>query len=136
MSTTVTRGRAKGVVVRTGVNTEIGKISTAIQFGSKHKVKTPIQRKLSKLGFYLVALAIFLCALVVIIGVIWKKNARDMVNVGLRFVCLFVFILRRMQTVTLILFYFYSLAVSVIPEGLVAVTTVTMALGVRRMAAK
>ncbi|CEP13383.1 hypothetical protein [Parasitella parasitica] len=111
MATTVTRGRAKGIVVRTGSNTEIGKISAAIQSGSKHKVKTPIQRKLAKLGIYLVALAIFLCALVVVIGVIWKRDARDMVNIGL------------------------SLAVSVIPEGLVAVTTVTMAIGVRRMAA-
>ncbi|KAG2208540.1 hypothetical protein INT47_010236 [Mucor saturninus] len=111
MSTTIARGRAKGIVVRTGVQTEIGKISTAIQSGSKHKVKTPIQRKLAKLGIYLVVLAIFLCALVVAIGVIWKRDARAMVNIGL------------------------SLAVSVIPEGLVAVTTVTMALGVRRMAA-
>ncbi|KAI8643707.1 hypothetical protein BD408DRAFT_385071 [Parasitella parasitica] len=111
MATTVTRGRAKGIVVRTGSNTEIGKISAAIQSGSKNKVKTPIQRKLAKLGIYLVALAIFLCALVVVIGVIWKRDARDMVNIGL------------------------SLAVSVIPEGLVAVTTVTMAIGVRRMAA-
>ncbi|KAG1470818.1 hypothetical protein G6F56_002463 [Rhizopus delemar] len=106
MSTTVARGRAKGIVVRTG----IGKISTAIQKDANKKVKTPIQKKLTKLGRYLVVLAILLCALVVIIGVAWKKNVKDMVNIGL------------------------SLAVSVIPEGLVAVTTVTMALGVRRMA--
>ncbi|KAG1303863.1 hypothetical protein G6F64_009700 [Rhizopus arrhizus] len=111
MSTTVARGRAKGIVVRTGVKTEIGKISTAIQKDANKKVKTPIQKKLTKLGHYLVALAIFLCALVVIIGIAWKKNVKDMINIGL------------------------SLAVSVIPEGLVAVTTVTMALGVRRMAA-
>ncbi|KAI7905785.1 uncharacterized protein BX663DRAFT_500904 [Cokeromyces recurvatus] len=111
MATTVARGRAKGIVVRTGLKTEIGKISAAIQSGTKHKVKTPIQKKLGKLGIYLVALAIFLCALVVVIGVIWKRNAKEMVNIGL------------------------SLAVSVIPEGLVAVTTVTMAIGVRRMAA-
>ncbi|KAI8079087.1 uncharacterized protein B0P05DRAFT_491402 [Gilbertella persicaria] len=112
MSTNVARGRAKGLVVRTGSKTEIGKISAAIQSGSKNKVKTPIQRKLSKLGIYLVILAIALCALVVVIGVIWKHDAREMVNIGL------------------------SLAVSVIPEGLVAVTTVTMALGVRRMASR
>ncbi|CAO3660084.1 unnamed protein product [Rhizopus microsporus] len=111
MSTTVARGRAKGVAVRTGTKTEIGKISTAIQKDAKKKVKTPIQKKLTKLGHYLVGLAILLCALVVIIGVAWKKNVKDMINIGL------------------------SLAVSVIPEGLVAVTTVTMALGVRRMAA-
>ncbi|KAI8349622.1 hypothetical protein EDC96DRAFT_519911 [Choanephora cucurbitarum] len=112
MSTNVSNGRAKGLVVRTGLKTEIGKISTAIQNGSKKKVKTPIQRKLTRLGIYLVAMALFLCALVVAIGVAWKHDARDMVHIGL------------------------SLAVSVIPEGLVAVTTVTMALGVRRMALK
>ncbi|KAI8069379.1 hypothetical protein BC940DRAFT_25452 [Gongronella butleri] len=112
MSTTVARGRAKAIVVRTGTQTEIGKISSAIQDGSKRKTKTPVQRKLAKLGKILVLLAVVLCALVVVIGVAWKKDARTMVNIGL------------------------SLAVSVIPEGLVAVTTVTMALGVRRMAAK
>ncbi|KAI9496328.1 hypothetical protein BDB00DRAFT_143081 [Zychaea mexicana] len=112
MSTTVAKGRGKGIVVRTGVQTEIGKISTAIQAGSKRKTKTPIQRRLDKLGKYLVLIAIILCVLVAVIGIAWKKNVQEMVNVGL------------------------SLAVSVIPEGLVAVTTVTMALGVRRMAAK
>ncbi|KAI9305238.1 hypothetical protein BJ944DRAFT_239839 [Cunninghamella echinulata] len=111
MSTTVARGRAKAIVVRTGVQTEIGKISSAIQAGSKKKTKTPVQKKLDKLGKYLVLIAILLCVLVVVIGIAWKKDAVTMVNVGL------------------------SLAVSVIPEGLVAVTTVTMALGVRRMAA-
>ncbi|KAG2175188.1 hypothetical protein INT44_007676 [Umbelopsis vinacea] len=111
MSTVVAKGRAKGIAVRTGEQTEIGKISSAINASSKTKVKTPIQRKLSRLGKYLVLIAIVLCVLVVVIGIAWKKDARSMVNVGL------------------------SLAVSVIPEGLVAVTTVTMALGVRRMAA-
>ncbi|ORZ08400.1 hypothetical protein BCR42DRAFT_462924 [Absidia repens] len=110
MSTTVARGRAKAIVVRTGTQTEIGKISSAIHAGAKTKTKTPVQRKLNKLGKYLVLIAILLCALVVVIGVAWKKDIRTMLNVGL------------------------SLAVSVIPEGLVAVTTVTMALGVRRMA--
>ncbi|KAI9315869.1 hypothetical protein BX666DRAFT_1952294 [Dichotomocladium elegans] len=112
MSTTVARGRGKGIVVRTGEQTEIGKISSAIHASSKRKNKTPIQRRLNKLGKYLVAVAIVLCILVVVIGIAWKQDVRQMVNVGL------------------------SLAVSVIPEGLVAVTTVTMALGVRRMAAR
>ncbi|KAG2183376.1 hypothetical protein INT43_006382 [Umbelopsis isabellina] len=111
MSTVVAKGRAKGIAVRTGEQTEIGKISSAINASSKTKVKTPIQRKLSRLGKYLVIIAIVLCVLVVVIGIAWKKDVKTMVNVGL------------------------SLAVSVIPEGLVAVTTVTMALGVRRMAA-
>ncbi|CAG8432950.1 9868_t:CDS:10 [Diversispora eburnea] len=101
MSTMVAKGRGKGLVVRTGEDTEIGKISAAIS--SSKTTITPIQRKLSKLGKLLVAVSIFLCALVIIIGVVYKHEAKAMINV-------------------------------VIPEGLVAVTTVTMAVGVRRMA--
>ncbi|RUS33880.1 E1-E2 ATPase-domain-containing protein [Jimgerdemannia flammicorona] len=112
MTTVIARGRAKGLVVRTGADTEIGRISTAISAGANSKMRTPIQRKLSRLGKYLVLLAIVLCVLVVVIGIAWKNPIREMVNVGL------------------------TLAVSVIPEGLVAVVTVTMALGVRRMAAR
>ncbi|KAG9301212.1 hypothetical protein G9A89_012595 [Geosiphon pyriformis] len=108
MSTMVAKGRAKGLVVRTGNNTEIGKISAAIT--SSSNMKTAIQQKLTRLGLWLVVLAIFLCILIAVIGIIYKRNPKDMISIGL------------------------SLAVSVIPEGLVAVTTVTMAIGVRRMA--
>lgn len=108
MTTVVARGRGKGIVVRTGNNTEIGKISSAITAAPKRK--TSLQIKLAKLGKWLVALSIFLCALIVVIGVAYKRDAVDMVKIGI------------------------SLAVSVIPEGLVAVVTVTMALGVVRMA--
>ncbi|CAJ0882113.1 15854_t:CDS:10, partial [Entrophospora sp. SA101] len=86
MSTIVAKGRGKGLVVRTGDETEIGKISAAIT--SVPRMRTPIQKKLSKLGIWLV------------------NNAY------------------RRETV------------SVVPEGLVAVTTVTMAIGVIRMAAR
>lgn len=108
MSTLVVRGRAIGVVVRTGKDTAIGKISLAIT--SAPEILTPIQKKLKKLGFILVGLAIFLCALVAIVGYVktkdWKKAVISSV----------------------------VLAVSVIPEGLVAIVTVTMALAVSRMA--
>ncbi|RUO95306.1 P-type ATPase [Jimgerdemannia flammicorona] len=67
MTTVIARGRAKGLVVRTGADTEIGRISTAISAGANSKMRTPIQRKLSRLGKYLVLLAIVL----------------EMVNVGL-----------------------------------------------------
>ncbi|KAJ1918371.1 hypothetical protein H4219_002652 [Mycoemilia scoparia] len=110
MSSMVSRGRAKGVVVRTGLKTEIGKISAAVS-NSKPK-KTPIQRHLQRLGLLLIVLAITMCALIVIIGCIWGRKFSTMFITGL------------------------SLAVSVVPEGLVAVTTITMAFGVRRMAQK
>ncbi|KAJ3215942.1 P-type ATPase [Dinochytrium kinnereticum] len=108
MTTVVARGRGKGIVVRVGEATEIGRISKAIT--SVPNEPTPIQKKLDFLGKLLVAVALFLCTLVVVIGILYKRNAIDMIKVGV------------------------SLAVSVIPEGLVAVTTVTMALAVARMA--
>jgi Ca2+-transporting ATPase len=110
MSTVVAKGRGKGIVVRIGLATEIGKISAAIT--SQPHQKTPIQKRLDRLGVWLVAIAVILCALVVVIGVAWRNPVMDMVEVGI------------------------SLAVSVIPEGLVAVTTVTMAMGVSRMASQ
>ncbi|KAJ2779921.1 hypothetical protein H4R18_003736 [Coemansia javaensis] len=110
MSTLVAHGRGRGIVTRTGARSEIGKISVAINRSAATVRKTPIQKKLTRLGLWLVLLALSLCAAIVICGVAW----------GRRFVPIFITGI--------------SLAVSVIPEGLVAVTTVTMALGVRRMA--
>ncbi|KAJ1904300.1 hypothetical protein LPJ81_002573 [Coemansia sp. IMI 209127] len=110
MSTLVSHGRGRGIVIRTGVKTEIGKISAAINRSASTVRPTPIQKKLTRLGLWLVVLALLLCAIIVICGVSW----------GRKFVPIFITGI--------------SLAVSVIPEGLVAVTTVTMALGVRRMA--
>ncbi|KAJ2757224.1 hypothetical protein IWQ56_006273, partial [Coemansia nantahalensis] len=110
MSTMVSHGRGRGIVTRVGAKSEIGKISAAISRSASTVRKTPIQRKLTRLGLWLVLLALALCATIVVSGVAW----------GRKFVPIFITGI--------------SLAVSVIPEGLVAVTTVTMALGVRRMA--
>ncbi|RUS13867.1 E1-E2 ATPase-domain-containing protein, partial [Endogone sp. FLAS-F59071] len=84
MTTVVARGRARGLVVRTGPHTEIGRISAAVTAGAQKKVRTPVQRKLSRLGKYLVALAVVLCLLVVVVGVAWKRDVKQMINVGLR----------------------------------------------------
>ena len=108
MATVTARGRGRGIVVRTGSHTEIGKISSAIT--SVQDSKTPIQKKLSRLGKVLILLAILLSILVVIAGLAYNNDTNETIRVGL------------------------SLAVSVIPEGLVAVVTVTMALAVKRMA--
>eukprot|EP01111_Echinosteliopsis_oligospora_P014583 TRINITY_DN5519_c0_g1_i1.p1 TRINITY_DN5519_c0_g1~~TRINITY_DN5519_c0_g1_i1.p1 ORF type:complete len:699 (-),score=251.22 TRINITY_DN5519_c0_g1_i1:1329-3425(-) len=110
MSTGVTRGRGKGIVVSSGHSTEVGKISGALASVASKTKKTPLQRKLSKLGKWLVGIALILCILVVVIGVVRGNNLMNMIKTGI------------------------SLAVSVIPEGLVAVVTITMALGVQRMA--
>ncbi|KAG9065622.1 P-type ATPase [Linnemannia hyalina] len=110
MSTVVAKGRGKAIVVRTGRLTEMGKISAAIT--GHTKVLTPVQKKLALLGKLLVVFAIVLCAVMAGIKIAYHHPTGESLKVAL------------------------SLAVSVIPEGLVAVVTVTMALGVRRMAAR
>jgi P-type Ca2+ transporter type 2C len=97
MTTVISRGRGKGIVVRTGESTEIGKISKAIS--STPHTKSQIELKLSRLGMWLVLIAVLLVALIVVIGISWKRDAKTMAFIGV------------------------SLAVSVIPEGLVAVVT-------------
>lgn len=123
MSTSVTKGRGGGIVVSTGKHTEVGTISKSLV--KPNNKKTLLQQRLTRLGKILVVLSIVLCAIVVGIGFlrlyfkrkdegksISSHDAELMVKIGV------------------------SLAVSVIPEGLVAVTTVTMALGIQRMAKK
>jgi Ca2+-transporting ATPase len=114
MSTMVTKGRCRAVVVATGISTEVGKIST--QLTGKNKIvsdtQSPLQRKLARLGKYLVAGSVALCILLGGIGIAQGRNWLDMVLVSV------------------------SLAVSVIPEGLVVVATIALARSVRRMAAQ
>jgi len=107
-STVVSRGRGLGVVVNTGETTEIGRISAAI--AGTHVGKTPLQKKMDALGKVLVVLAILACGLVVIAGIAWNPKDMGIIKVGI------------------------SLALSVIPEGLVAIVTLTMAMGMKRMA--
>eukprot|EP00762_Andalucia_godoyi_P003234 ANDGO_06651.mRNA.1 Calcium-transporting ATPase len=110
MSTTVLKGRGKGIVVNTGKTTEVGRISSAIVSSSSDgPTQTPLQRKLAKLAKILVAASIIGCVLVVIAGVSHGQGAD-------------------------IIFTAVALAVSVIPEGLQTVVTLTLSLGVRRMA--
>lgn len=107
-STVVSRGRGIGVVVNTGSTTEIGRISVAI--AGTRVGKTPLQQKMAALGKHLVVVAVLACALVVVAGIAWDPHDMNIIKVGV------------------------SLALSVIPEGLVAIVTLTMALGMQRMA--
>ncbi|WP_368504018.1 calcium-translocating P-type ATPase, SERCA-type [Alkalihalophilus sp. As8PL] len=107
MGTMVTQGNAVGVVVSTGMKTEMGKIAHLLQ--STETLVTPLQHKLEQLGKILIAVALLLTALVVVIGV-WQGH--DVYTMFLSGV---------------------SLAVAAIPEGLPAIVTVALALGVQRM---
>ncbi|GAE24189.1 cation-transporting ATPase [Halalkalibacter wakoensis JCM 9140] len=107
MGTLVTQGSGIGVVVATGMKTEMGKIAHLLQ--STTTLITPLQRRLEQLGKILIAVALVLTALVVIIGVIQGHDVYTMILSGV------------------------SLAVAAIPEGLPAIVTVALALGVQRM---
>jgi P-type Ca2+ transporter type 2C len=114
MSTLVTYGRGKGLVTSTGMDTEIGLIARMIQ--SYEEEETPLQKRLDELGKTLSTVALSLCALVFVIGVI--RNATGSAY----------------QTSILTLFMTaVSLAIAAVPEGLPAVVTITLALGMQRM---
>jgi P-type Ca2+ transporter type 2C len=108
MGTAVTYGRAAAVVTSTGMNTEIGKIASAIQ--EVKTEKTPLQQSVSKLSRYILVLILGACAILVIAGVLKGLPALDVVLLAV------------------------AAAVSAIPEGLPATVTVTLAVGMRMMA--
>jgi Ca2+-transporting ATPase len=108
MGTIVTYGRAAAMVVRTGMSTEIGTIATAIQ--EVKPEKTPLQKNISKLSQYLVVLFLGVCSLLVVVGLVKGLGWLE------------VFLLA------------VAAAVSAIPEGLPAVVTVVLAIGMRIMA--
>ncbi|MEG4322400.1 MULTISPECIES: cation-transporting P-type ATPase [unclassified Microcoleus] len=114
--TEVVQGRAKAIVTNTGMQTEIGKIATMLQ--SVETEPTPLQQRMGQLGNVLVSGALGLVAIVVIGGMITFDNG----SIG--------FDTSRFEE---LLEVSLSMAVAVVPEGLAAVVTVTLALGTRRM---
>ncbi|MFH1442945.1 MAG: HAD-IC family P-type ATPase [Candidatus Micrarchaeota archaeon] len=116
MSTLVTKGEARAVVCFTGGNTEIGKIATLVQ--SIGEEETPLQHKLDQLGKQLGKMAIAATVLVFAIGFI-----REIMGNGFEF-----------HDVLQLFLVSVALAVAAIPEGLPAVVTIALAIGVQRMA--
>ncbi len=116
--TVTTKGRAKAVVTRTGMKTETGKIAEMISASKKEK--TPLQKKLAKLGKLLTILVIIISILIFGIGLL-----RGYLTEGIDF-----------ALVKEMLIFSIALAVAAIPEGLPAVVTISLALGVRRMIKK
>ncbi|WP_282138017.1 cation-translocating P-type ATPase [Rossellomorea aquimaris] len=110
MGTMVTRGNGIGVVTSIGMKTAMGQIADMIQ--KAETMITPLQRKLEELGKILISVALVLTALVVGIGVIQGHDMYTMFLAGV------------------------SLAVAAIPEGLPAIVTVALSLGVQRMIKK
>ncbi len=104
---TVIKGKGKGVVVEVGKNTQIGAIAEAIK--QIKPEKTPLQKKMEELGRYIVYFCISISFLVVSIGLFTGYSFLDIFMLGV------------------------SLSVAAIPEGLPAIITITLAIGVSRM---
>jgi len=107
MGTMVTRGSGKGIVIATGMDTAMGKIAHLLQ--TAETMITPLQRRLEQLGKVLIATALVLTVIVVLTGVLQGHDVYTMFLAGV------------------------SLAVAAIPEGLPAIVTVALSLGVQRM---
>jgi Ca2+-transporting ATPase len=129
MSTVVTYGRGQGLVVAIGMSTEIGKIAEMIQ--AYEEEPTPLQVKLDQLGRTLGTITLVICALVGIIGVV-----RD-TQLGVVFVQGFGAYFGLTETVPKLIEMFMvavSLAIAAVPEGLPAVVTIALAIGMQEMA--
>ncbi|MFD1779593.1 cation-translocating P-type ATPase [Fredinandcohnia salidurans] len=107
MTTLSTYGRGIGIVVDTGMNTEIGKIARML--GKQQKETTPLQKKLDELGKFLGIGAIIVSIVIFFIGFFQGREPLDMFLIAV------------------------SLAVAAIPEGLLAIVTIVLAMGVGRM---
>ncbi len=107
MGCMVTGGTGKAVIVKTGMDTEMGRIAHMIQ--ETQAQDTPLQKKLETLGSYIVTGCFIICGVVSLTGIIRGEAVFSMLLAGI------------------------SLAVAAVPEGLPAVVTIALALGVRRM---
>ncbi|GAJ15344.1 unnamed protein product, partial [marine sediment metagenome] len=110
MGTTIISGRGEGIVIATGMNTEMGEIAGMLEEGKREP--TPLQKKLNIMGKKLGLLILMIVAIIVFLGCIRGIEFFDMFLIGI------------------------SLAVAAVPEGLPAVVTIVLALGVQRMIKK
>ncbi|MEG1775151.1 MAG: HAD-IC family P-type ATPase, partial [Clostridia bacterium] len=106
----VTYGRGEGVVTEAGMQTQLGAIAGMLS--SEEGVETPLQRRMAELGKKLAVLCVGVCAVVFLVGVLYGHDAGGMFMTAI------------------------SLAVAAIPEGLLAIVTIVLAIGVQQMIAQ
>jgi P-type Ca2+ transporter type 2C len=108
LGTTVLSGRGRGVVVATGLDTEVGRVAQLVD--QAQTIQAPLQRGLEHLGRSLSVAVVLLAVVLLLIGLLRGLDLREVLEVSI------------------------ALAVAVVPEGLPAVATLTLAVGMRRMA--
>ncbi len=104
----VVYGTASALVIRTGMDTEMGKIAGMLD--SESDMQTPLQARLAQLGKYLGALALVICGVIFVMGILEEMPVLEIFMTAV------------------------SLAVSAIPEGLPVIVTIVLSIGVERMA--
>lgn len=109
-SSIVTYGRGRGLVIATGYETELGKIATSIS--TLDREETPLQKKLATLSKFLGILVIGICIFVLVVGLLYKHEFKEMFMTAI------------------------SLAVAAVPEGLPAIVTIVLSIGMGKMAKK
>ncbi|MFP4362250.1 MAG: cation-translocating P-type ATPase [Spirochaetia bacterium] len=110
MGTAITRGNGKAVVTGTSHNTQMGHISTMLQ--ETEDESTPLEERLEKMGHFLIILTFIVTAVVAVAGILSGKPIIEMLETAI------------------------ALAIAAVPEGLPAVATITLAIGMKRMAQK
>lgn len=108
LGTTVLSGRGRGVVVATGLDTEVGRVAQLVD--QAQTVQAPLQRGLERLGRSLSVAVVLLVLALLLVGLLRGLDLREVLEISI------------------------ALAVAVVPEGLPAVATLTLAVGMRRMA--
>jgi Ca2+-transporting ATPase len=107
--TAITRGEAEGVVIATGTDTELGKISSLVRKAAKSE-KTPLEKRIQKLGQNLIWVTLIIVVIVAISGILRGRDIYVMIETSI------------------------ALAVAAVPEGLPIVLTIALASGMRLMA--
>jgi len=126
MSTLVTYGRGKGLVTATGMHTQIGLIAEMLQ--SYEEEETPLQQKLDQLGKTLGIVCLAICGIIFIYGILRDTHPGMILKDGLM-----AYLSAEKKDIVHLFMTAVSLAIAAIPEGLPAVVTICLALGMQRM---
>lgn len=125
MGTLVNYGRGRGVVTSTGMHTQLGLIATMLQ--GVETEETPLQRRLDQLGRSLSIGSLILVAVVFIVALINQTNIGELFTSPLGYFGEYA------EQITEVFIIAISLAIAAVPEGLPAVVTISLALGMREM---
>ena len=126
MSTLITYGRGKGLVTGTGMHTQIGMIAEMLQ--SYEEEDTPLQLKLAQMGKILGTVCLVICAVVFIYGLFRDTHLASLFEIGF-----LNYLSAEKKDIINLFMTAVSLAIAAVPEGLPAIVTICLALGMQQM---